>query len=77
VSFRPGDVAGLAAAVGAVLADPAAAARRARAARKRLGSAFEWGRIAADTASVYAAAPCRGAVELGRPKIPTGNVFRD
>jgi len=63
--------------VGTVLADPAAAARRARAARKRLGSAFEWGRIAADTASVYAAASCRGAVELGRPKIPTGNVFRD
>jgi glycogen(starch) synthase len=75
VSFAPGDVAGLAAAVGAVLADPAAAARRARAARKRLGSAFEWSRIAADTASVYAAAGCGGAAELGRPKIPTGNVF--
>jgi glycogen(starch) synthase len=77
LSFRPGDVAGLAAAVGAVLADPPAAARRARAARKRLGSAFEWSRIAADTASVYAAATCGGPVELGRPKIPTGNVFGD
>lgn len=75
VSFAPGNVAGLASAVGTVLADPAAAARRARAARKRLGSAFEWSRIAADTAAVYAAAECGGPVELGRPKIPTGNVF--
>ncbi|QYN34580.1 glycosyltransferase family 4 protein [Pseudonocardia sp. DSM 110487] len=75
VSFAPGDVAGLATAVGAVLANPAAAARRARAARKRLGSTFEWSRIAADTASVYAAATRSGAAELGRPKIPTGNVF--
>ena len=75
LSFAPGDVRGLATAVGAVLADPAAAARRARAARKRLGSAFEWSRIAADTASVYAAAIRSGAAELGRPKIPTGNVF--
>jgi glycogen(starch) synthase len=75
VSFAPGDVAALAAAVGAVLADPAAAARRARVARKRLGSAFEWSRIAADTTSVYEAATRGGAAELGRPKIPTGNVF--
>jgi glycogen(starch) synthase len=75
LSFPPGDVRGLAAAVGAVLADPAAAARRARAARKRLGSEFSWGRIAADTASVYAAATRGTAAELGRPKIPTGNVF--
>jgi glycogen(starch) synthase len=75
LSFAPGDVRGLATAVGAVLADPAAAARRARAARKRLGSAFDWSRIAADTASVYAAATRCGAAELGRPKIPTGNVF--
>jgi glycogen synthase len=75
LSFPPGDLAGLAMAAGAVLADPAAASRRARAARKRLGSAFEWSRIAADTASVYAAATCGGPAELGRPKIPTGNVF--
>jgi glycogen(starch) synthase len=75
LSFPPGDVAALATAVGAVLADPGAAARRARAARKRLGSAFEWSRIAADTASVYAAATTGGPVELSRPKIPTGNVF--
>jgi glycogen synthase len=75
LSFAPGDVAGLAGAVGALLAGPAAAARRARAARKRLGSAFDWGRIAGDTASVYARATRGGAAEPGRPKIPTGNVF--
>ncbi len=75
LSFTPGDVAAMATAASAVLSDPAAAARRARAARKRLGSAFEWARIAAETAAVYAAATRGGAVELGRPKIPTGNVF--
>jgi glycogen(starch) synthase len=75
LSFTPGDVAAMATAASAVLSDPAAAARRARAARKRLGSAFDWGRIAADTARVYAAAAPGGAVELSRPKIPTGNVF--
>ncbi|GAA5138878.1 glycosyltransferase family 4 protein [Pseudonocardia adelaidensis] len=75
LSFAPGDVAGLAGAAGAVLDDPGAAARRARAARKRLGSAFEWGRIAAGTASVYASATRGSAAEPGRPKIPTGNVF--
>jgi glycogen synthase len=75
VSFAPGDVAGLAAAVGRVLVDPRAAARRARAARARLATDFDWSQIAAETAAVYAAAPCGGPVELGRPKIPTGNVF--
>jgi glycogen(starch) synthase len=75
VSFAPGDVAGLATAVGAVLADPRAAARRARAARKRLGNTFQWNRIAADTASVYAAATYGGPADHCRPKIPTGNVF--
>lgn len=75
VSFPAGDVAALAGAVKRVLADPAAAAQRARAARARLGSDFDWARIAAGTAEVYAAASTRGPVELGRPKIPTGNVF--
>ena len=75
VSFAPGDVAGLAAAVGRVLVDPRGAARRARAARARLATDFDWTRIAAETAAVYAAAPCGGPVGLGRPKIPTGNVF--
>jgi glycogen(starch) synthase len=75
VSFPPGAVAGLAAAVGRVLVDPREAARRARAARARLATDFDWSRIAAETASVYAAAPCGGPMELGRPKIPTGNAF--
>jgi len=75
VSFAPGDVAGLAAAVGRVLADPRAAARRARAARDRLAVDFSWPRIAEETAAVYATARCSGPVELGRPKIPTGNAF--
>jgi glycogen(starch) synthase len=75
VSFAPADVTGLAAAVAAVLDDPGAAARRARAARARLGPEFGWAQIAARTAEVYAGAPAGGPVELGRPKIPTGNVL--
>jgi glycogen(starch) synthase len=75
VSFAPGDVPGLARAVGTVLADPAAARSRARAARARLGVEFDWGRIAAATAEVYARAETGGPRELARPKIPTGNVF--
>jgi glycogen(starch) synthase len=58
-----------------VLADPRAAARRARAARDRLAVDFDWARIAAETAAVYARAGYGGPAELGRPKIPTGNVF--
>jgi glycogen synthase len=61
--------------VGVVLADPRAAARRARAARARLGVDFDWTHIAAGTAAVSAAARAGGPVELGRPKIPTGNAF--
>jgi glycogen(starch) synthase len=75
LSFRPGDLAGLARAVGAVLSDPAAAARRARAARARLEVDFDWPTIARRTAAVYAATRTGGPVELPRPKIPTGNVF--
>ncbi|MBV9920268.1 MAG: glycosyltransferase family 4 protein [Pseudonocardia sp.] len=75
VSFAPGDVAGLAAAVARVLADPRAAARRARAATARLVTDFSWPRIADETVAAYAAAPCEGPRDLGRPKIPTGNVF--
>jgi glycogen(starch) synthase len=75
LSFAPGDVAALAEAVGTVLTDPRAAAKRARAGRARLAVDFDWARIAADTAAVYAAAPAGGAAELPRPKIPTGNVF--
>jgi glycogen(starch) synthase len=75
MSFPPGDVPALAAAVGRVLADPRAAARRARAARARLAVDFCWARIAEETARVYATAGRGARVELGRPKIPTGNVF--
>lgn len=75
LSFAPGDVAGLARAVAVVLADPAAARGRARTARGRLGVDFDWTRIAAATARVYAGAPNDGPRGLARPKIPTGNVF--
>jgi glycogen(starch) synthase len=77
LSFAPGDVTGLAEAVRAVLADPVAARRRARAARARLATDFDWSRIAAATAEVYAAATVRPAAPLGRPKIATGNAFTD
>ncbi len=75
VSFAPGDVAGIAGAVGAVLADPASAAIRAAAATARLSAEFDWDRIAAGTAAVYAGARRRPAEHLPRPKIPTGNAF--
>jgi glycogen synthase len=75
LSFAPGDVAGLAEAARAVLTDPAAARRRARAARARLADDFNWREVAAGTAAAYAASPAGGPVEVGRPKIPTGNVF--
>ena len=75
VSFTPGDVAGLATAVGRVLVDPRGAAGRAQAARARLATDFDWSQIAAETAAVYTGATCGGPVELGRPRIPAGNVF--
>jgi glycogen synthase len=75
LSFEPADVPGIAAAVGAVLTDPASAAKRARAARARLRSEFDWDRIAAATAEVYAAVRPRPTEPIGRPKIPTGNAF--
>ena len=56
VSFPPRDVAALAAAVRRVLDDPVAAQRRARAARERLTSDFDWHTVAAETAQVYLAA---------------------
>ncbi|GAA2778943.1 glycosyltransferase family 4 protein [Saccharopolyspora taberi] len=75
LAFAPGDVEGLADAVDAVLRDPRAAAQRAEAARARLGSDFNWERIASDTAAVYAAAECGEHPPLARPKIATGNVL--
>jgi glycogen(starch) synthase len=59
VSCPPRDVAGLAAAVCTVLDDPAAAQRRARAARKRLTSDFDWQTVANETAQVYLTAKRR------------------
>ena len=76
VSFPPGDVAGLAAAVGRVLADPRAAVRRAKVARERLTTDFNWTTIATETAAVYATTTCGPSVDLPRPKVPTGNAFR-
>ncbi|MGE0839971.1 glycosyltransferase family 4 protein [Pseudonocardia sp.] len=75
LSFEPGDVAALADAVRRVLDDPAAADERARAARARLVPDFGWPVIAVRTAEIYAAAPAGGAIDAGRPKIPTGNVL--
>lgn len=59
LSFPPRDVAALAAAVRAALDDPAAAQRRALAARERLTSDFDWHTVAAETAGVYLAAKRR------------------
>ncbi|MQA12920.1 MAG: glycosyltransferase [Pseudonocardiaceae bacterium] len=75
LAFTPGDVDGLARAVRAVLDRPTAARRRAGAARRRLGTDFDWDTIAAATARRYARARQRSPVPLGRPKIPTGNAF--
>jgi glycogen(starch) synthase len=59
VSCPPRDVAALAAAVRVVLDDPGAAQRRARAARERLTSDFDWHTVAEETAEVYLAAKRR------------------
>ena len=59
VSCPPRDVAALAAAVRVVLDDPDAAQRRARAARERLTSDFDWHTVAEETAQVYLAAKRR------------------
>lgn len=75
VSFPPGDVGRLTAAVRAVLTDPAGAKRRAKAARARLVTDFDWSRIAAATVEVYANAVRAQRPALGRPKIASGNAF--
>jgi glycogen(starch) synthase len=75
LSFPPGDAAGLATAVNEVLADRAAAQRRARAAKARLATDFDWDRIATGTADVYADATVTQRDQLHRPKIATGNAF--
>jgi glycogen(starch) synthase len=75
LAFTPGDVDALASAVEAVLDDELAASRRAAAAQARLAADFDWGRIAEATAEVYRRARVGEPVELGRPKIATGNAF--
>ncbi|MEU4762602.1 glycosyltransferase family 4 protein [Actinosynnema sp. NPDC023794] len=75
LSFAPGDTEALAGAVRSVLDDRPAAVRRARAAKSRLATDFDWSKIAEDTAAVYRSAAVRDHPPLGRPKIPTGNVF--
>ncbi|MGV0643124.1 glycosyltransferase family 4 protein [Mycolicibacterium sp. XJ879] len=56
MSYAPRDIAGLAAAVRAVLDDPQAAQEMAVAARERLTSDFAWDTVAEETAQVYLAA---------------------
>ncbi|MEU7530637.1 glycosyltransferase family 4 protein [Saccharothrix sp. NPDC042600] len=75
LSFAPGDVEALARAVRSVLDDRPAAVRRAKAAKARLATDFDWTRIARDTATVYDRAAVREHGTLGRPKIATGNAF--
>lgn len=68
MSCPPRDVARLAKAVRALLDDPAAAQRRARAARERLTSDFDWHTVADETAQVYLAAKRRERQPL--PRLP-------
>lgn len=69
LSFPPRDVASLAGAVRAVLDDPAAAQKRALAARKRLTAEFDWRTVADRTARVYRAATRRERGPLERRPI--------
>jgi glycogen(starch) synthase len=59
MSCPPRDVAALTTAARTVLDGPAAAQRRARAARKRLTADFDWHTVADETAQVYLAAKRR------------------
>ncbi|MGH3970127.1 MAG: glycosyltransferase family 4 protein [Mycobacterium sp.] len=68
ISCPPRDVARLAKAVCTVLDDPAAAQRRARIARERLTSDFDWHTVAQETAQVYLAAKRRERQPL--PRLP-------
>lgn len=75
LSFAPADVPALADAVRQVLDEPAAARRRARTAKARLSTDFDWAKIARQTAEVYARARRIPQGELGRPKIASGNAL--
>ncbi len=69
LSCPPRDVVALASAVCAALSDPAAAQRRAVAARERLTSEFDWHTVAERTAGVYLGAKRREREPLGRRPI--------
>jgi glycogen(starch) synthase len=75
LAFTPGDVVALRTAVDTVLRDRTAAEQRARTARARLSVDFDWAHIAEATAEVYRRARVGDQLELGRPKIPSGNAF--
>ncbi|TVT62896.1 glycosyltransferase family 4 protein [Amycolatopsis rhizosphaerae] len=75
LAFDPGDVVALRTAVDSVLRDRKSAKRRARTARARLSVDFNWAHIAEATVEVYRRARAGEPAELGRPKIPTGNIF--
>jgi glycogen synthase len=68
MSCPPRDVTRLAKAVITVLNDPAASQRRAKAARQRLTSDFDWQTVADETAQVYLAAKRRERQPL--PRLP-------
>ena len=70
LSFAPGDVAGLTAAVRSCLSDPAEAGARARRARQRLTEEFSWREVAERTSGVYLSAKRRVRHPVGRPFIP-------
>ncbi|OQO92165.1 glycogen synthase [Saccharomonospora piscinae] len=75
LAFPPGDVDGIVRTVNAVLADGDAASHRARAARSRLATDFDWTRIAEETVRVYRRTRPAPPHTPGRPKIATGNAF--
>ncbi|OZG28609.1 glycogen synthase [Williamsia sp. 1138] len=69
MSFAPGDVTGLTAAIRGTLTDPEAAQNRAIAARHRVAEGFAWDQVAQRTAGVYLGAKRRIRRPLGRPNI--------
>lgn len=69
LSFEPGDVGGLAAAVRRVLDNADAAQERAVAARERLTVDFDWKHVAETTAQVYLEAKRKVRHPLARPHI--------
>jgi glycogen(starch) synthase len=69
-SFPPGDVPALAEAVNCSLASPTRSARRAKAARERITSEFDWLRVAERTIEVYRGAKRRcGQQPVPRPAL--------